>query len=126
MNTSTEQASGTLSYVSSTGDRIDRQVSLGLRQSSVVSDVIGTLFGITSDTVGFLLFTPVTGSYAITSRTYTTMSGPRGTFGTEVPVLAVSSALKAGQVRRIAALEDSSDATIAAARASTFRTNFGL
>ncbi|HEY8164601.1 MAG TPA: hypothetical protein VIF83_03510, partial [Gemmatimonadaceae bacterium] len=68
------------------------------------------------DSVGYLLFTPITGSFAITSRTYTTVGGGAATFGTGVPTLAASGALKAGAMQSIGSLEDS----------AAFRTNFGL
>lgn len=54
------------------------------------------------------------------------LSGQPKTFGTGVPTLAVASALKLGFIRAIAALDDSSVATVVAARPATFRTNFAL
>jgi len=115
-NTGSGSGSGTLRYVSRTGDDVSRQIALGARQSDVIHDVIGTLFGSTADSVGYLLFTPITGTFAITSRTYTTVGGGAATFGTGVPTLAASGALKAGAMQSIGSLEDS----------ATFRTNFGL
>ncbi|HEY8132704.1 MAG TPA: SCE4755 family polysaccharide monooxygenase-like protein [Thermoanaerobaculia bacterium] len=115
-NTGSGTGSGTLRYVSRTGDDVSRQIALGARQSNVIHDVIGTLFGSTADSVGYLLFTPITGTFAITSRTYTTAGGGAATFGTGVPTLAASGALKAGAMQSIGSLEDS----------AAFRTNFGL
>jgi hypothetical protein len=125
-NTSSEPASGTLRFVSRSGDDVSSQIALGARQSNIVHDVVGTLVGSTADSVGYLLFTPTSGSFAITSRTYTTAGGRLGTFGTGVPTLAASSALKAGAMQSIGSLEDSARATVLAARPATFRTNFGL
>jgi hypothetical protein len=115
-NTGSGTGSGTLRYVSRTGDDVSRPVALGARQSNVIHDVIGALFGSTSDSVGYLLFTPITGTFAITSRTYSTVAGGAATFGTGVPTLAASGALKAGAMQSIGSLEDS----------AAFRTNFGL
>ena len=115
-NTGSGAGSGTLRYVSRSGDDVSRQIALGARQSSVIHDVIGTLFGSTTDSVGYILFTPIAGTFAITSRTYTTVGGGAATFGTGVPALAASGALKAGAMQSIGSLEDS----------ATFRTNFGL
>ncbi len=124
-NTSATQSSGTLRFVSSAGTTADRQVTLGAHQSDVIADVIGSLFGLSS-TSGYLLFTPVTGTFAVTSRTYATVGSNPATYGTAVPALSTSAALKAGSLRAIAALEDSSLATVVAARPATFRTNFGM
>ncbi len=125
-NTGSAQASGTLRFYPRGGNPADRQITLGARQSNVVSDVIGTFFNAPNGSVGYLLFTPVTGTFVITSRTYTTVAGQAATFGTGVPTLAASGALKAGSLRPIGSLEDSSRATVVAARPATFRTNFGL
>jgi hypothetical protein len=125
MNTGTSQASGTLRYVASNGSTVDRQITLGSRQSNIINDVIGTLFG-QSSTAGYLLFTPVIGSFAATSRTYATVGDSPATFGSGVPALAAKDALKLGSIRAFAALDDASLATITAGRPATFRTNFGL
>ncbi len=62
----------------------------------------------------------------ITSRTYTTLSGQSATFGTAVPTLPLSYAIRAGQMRRIGGFEDASLSNVTTGRAGTFRTNFGL
>jgi hypothetical protein len=125
MNTGTATAGGTLRFVSSAGSTTDRQVTLGAHQSDNLADVIGTLFGLSS-TSGYLLFTPAAGTFAITSRTYATVGSNPATYGTAVPAMATSAALKLGALRAIASLEDSSIATVVAARPATFRTNFGM
>ena len=68
----------------------------------------------------------MTGEFAVTSRTYTTVAGQSSTFGTGVPAVPVSAGLKAGGLATIASLKDSAVATVQAARPATFRTNFGL
>lgn len=125
-NRGTTAASGTLRYISRAGEKMDRSISLGGKQTDVIADVIGTRFGVTDDSVGFLLFTPVTGSFAISSRTFTTLGGKPDTFGTGVPTLAAASALKTGGVRPIAGLADSTSSAVFAARPGTTRTNFAL
>jgi hypothetical protein len=125
-NTGTAPGSGALRFVSRTGSITDRQITLGPRQSTIVSDVIGTLFSQPSGTVGYLLFTPMASTFAATSRTYTTVTGQAGTFGTGVPTLPASGSFRAGSLRPVGPLDDSSRATVVAATPATFRTNFGL
>ncbi len=84
-NSGSSTASGTLRYVSRSGTTASQQITLGARQSNIISDVVGTTFNIKTDDVGYLLFTPVTGTFAMTSRTYTTVAGQAATFGTGVP-----------------------------------------
>jgi hypothetical protein len=126
MNTTSSAASGTLRFVSRSGEVIDRTINLGGRQSSNLGNVIGNLFGAASGSVGFMLFTPGSGSFVLTSRTYTTVIGQSATFGSGTPTIASSGTLKAGALRPIASLSDSSTATVTAGTPATFRTNFGL
>ncbi len=125
MNSGSGTASGTLRFITSAGSTNDRAVTLGAHQSTNLADVIGTFFG-QAATSGYLLFAPVTGTFAVTSRTYSTVGSNPATYGTAVPALALSAALRMGSFRAIAALEDSARATVVAARPATFRTNFGL
>ena len=127
MNTSTSSASGTLTYLPRGGTAINKTISLGAHQTSVIPDVVGTFFGQTSS-LGFLTFTPVTGTFAVTSRTFSTdTSGVKpGTFGTAVPAIANADALVPGSYRAIGALDDAAPATVLAGRPATFRTNMGL
>src|SRR6267143_5464349 len=105
MNTGSTFASGTLRYVSG-GVGIDQQISLAARQTNVFNDVVPTLFGKPAPTLGYLVFTPVNGTFAITSRTYATLPNEPGTFGSATPTVALSSALKNGSLRAIGSLED--------------------
>src|SRR6185369_4650800 len=77
-------------------------------------------------TTGYLTYIPSAGSLAISSRTFSTTGTSTATFGTGVPDLASSSALRAGGARPIAGLADASRSTVVAARPGTFRTNFAL
>jgi len=126
-NRDTTAARGTLQYYPRDGSApLSRPVSLAALQSMDYVDVVTTLFGVSTDTFGYLMFKPEAGSMAVTSRTYTTVSGGGATFGTGVPAMAVSSSLRSGSVKRIACLEDSSIATVVARRPATFRTNVGM
>ena len=126
MNRGSGTATGTISYLGRAGELVSKSVSLGSRQSMIISDIVGTLFGAADGSVGYITFTPLTGSFAVTSRTYTTVAGAPATFGTGVPALSSASALRRGEVRAIASLEDAALATVVAQRPATFRTNFGL
>lgn len=120
-------ARGALKYYPRDGSvPLRRTVSLPSLQSIDYTDVVTSLFGVTTDTVGYLMFEPESGSMAVTSRTYTTDSRGGGTFGTGVPALPLSASLTSGRIRKIAGLEDSSTATIVARRPATFRTNVGM
>jgi hypothetical protein len=125
MNTGSGQASGTLRFVSSAGNAVDRQITVGSRQTSLLGDVVGTLFGLSS-TSGYLLFTPVTGTFALSSRTYATVGDNPATYGAHVPAQATSASLKLGSVRAVGGIEDAALSSIIAGRPATFRTNFGM
>jgi len=125
-NTGSASASGSLEFFPRGGAPSTRMITLGGRQSTILNDVIGTFFGLPSGSVGYLLFTPTVGAFAITNRTYTTAAGSTGTFGSAAPVLAASGMLKAGSLRAIGSLQDASRATTVAATPATFRTNFGI
>jgi hypothetical protein len=119
-------ATGTLRFYSRTGEVVDQAITLGAQQSRAVNDVLVNLFGRTGDQVGYLEYTPSTGSVAITSRTYTTVQGQAATFGTGVPTLPESLAISRGELRRFGGIEDSSLDSINGQRPGTFRTNIGL
>lgn len=125
-NSSGGQGSGTLRFYPRGGNFVDRTITLGPLQTNIVTNVIGSLFGASSGSVGYLLFTPATGTFAITSRTYTTVAGSVATFGTHVPTLPAAGSMTVGALRAIGSLQDSAVATVMAARPATFRTNFGL
>ncbi|MEO8034033.1 MAG: hypothetical protein ABI837_06330, partial [Acidobacteriota bacterium] len=125
-NTGSTQGTGNLRFISRTGLVIDRTIALGGRQSTILGNVIGSLFGAPDGSVGYLLFTPASGTFVVTSRTYTTTIGQSATFGSGTPTIAASGALKAGSLRPIASLSDASVATLSAGTPATFRTNFGI
>ena len=125
-NTGSSSATGSLQYFPRGAASSSRQITLGARQSQTLSDVIGTFFGGASGSVGYLLFTPSAGAFAITNRTYTTVAGQAGTFGSAAPTLPASGSLTAGSLRAIGSLQDATRTTILAATPATFRTNFGI
>ena len=125
-NTGTSSASGSLQFFPRGGSPSTRQITLGARQSTILNDVIGMLFAAPSGSVGYLLFTPSAGSFALTNRTYTTVAGQSGTFGSAAPALPANGSMKAGSLRAIGSLQDATRATIVAKSPATFRTNFGL
>jgi len=126
MNTGSTAGSGTLRFYNRTGETIDRTITLNPLQTATYIDVTTTLFGIATPHVGYLVFTPASGTFVLTSRNYSTPVGSNATFGTAVPTLAVTSAIRPGQVRRIGGIEDASPDTIGAQRGATYRSNFGL
>jgi hypothetical protein len=125
-NRGTSSASATFRFVSRNGVQTDRTVTLAAKQTSVITDVIETLFNISGDAVGYLIFTPASGSFALTSRTFTTTGSPARTYSTGVPVVASASAIRSGGSRPIAGIADATRTTVNAARPGSVRTNFGL
>jgi hypothetical protein len=125
-NRESATATGTLAFVGRDGSRTERSISLGGKQTSIMNDVIASKFGIAGDAMGYLRFTPVTGNFAITSRTYATVGSKTATLSTGVPVIAAAAALKQGAVRPIAGLDDADRSTVVDAKAGTFRTNFAV
>jgi hypothetical protein len=126
MNTGSTAGSGTLRFYNRTGETIDRTITLNPLQTATYVDVTTGLFGITTPHVGYLVFTPASGTFVLTSRNYSTPVGSNATFGTAVPTLALTSAMRPGQVRRIGGIEDASPDTIGTQRGATYRSNFGL
>jgi len=136
MNTGTTAGVGTLRFYNRTGETIDKTINLNPLQTATYVDVTTTLFGITTPHVGYMVFTPSSGTFVLTSRNYSTPVGSNASFGTAVPTLSLSAALRSpqlisgtqfpGDIRRIGGIEDASPDTIAAQRGATFRSNFGL
>ncbi len=125
-NSGTGSGAGTLRFYPRGGSPTDQQITLGSHQTRVLTNVIGSLFNEPDGSVGYLQFTPSSGTFVMTSRTYTTAAGSVATFGTSVPTVPASSASPLGSLRAIGSLQDSSVGSITAQRPATFRTNFGL
>jgi hypothetical protein len=124
-NRATDTAIGSLRYVSRTGATAEQQINLASKETKIISDVI-TFLGVSGDTVGYLIFTPLSGSVAVSSRTFTTAGTKPDTFGSGVPAIATGAALRFGGTRPIAGLADAARTTVVAAKPATYRTNFGL
>lgn len=125
-NRGTTTATATLRYAPRGAPPIDMPINLGAKQSTILSDVIATLFGVTGDSIGYLKLTPSAGAFAVSARTYATVGSSAGTFGAAVPAVAAASALPNGALRSIAGLSDAARTTVLARRPGTSRTNFGL
>lgn len=125
VNSGTSPGSGTLRYTDSNGATFDRDLTLAAGQTLVYEDVTQSLFGIEANTVGYLRFTPGTGSLRMTSRTYNLVADG-STYGSGVPAQPLAAALSVGQRRRFGGIDDSALATINAGRPATFRSNVGL
>ncbi|MEO8217305.1 MAG: PKD domain-containing protein [Acidobacteriota bacterium] len=126
MNVGTNSGSGTLRFRSRTGSSFERVINLPQQQTLSFEDVLGGLFALTTDDVGYLEFIPSSGRFVLTSRTYTTLSGQNATFGAGVPTLLAGSGLKAGERKRFGGISDASLETVQAGTPGTFRTNLGL
>jgi hypothetical protein len=126
-NTQSLAGSATLRYRSRDGSSIERSVTINGRSTAVLNDIVTTLFGLTTDSLGFVQVVPAAGSkLAVGSRTYTTATGSAATYGTGVPAMAVSATMKAGDLRRLAGIDDAALSTINAAKPATFRSNLAL
>ena len=125
-NIGTTDATGTFEYIQRDGVTFSKPVSLKAGASVEYFDVVGSLFGAASGSLGYLIYTPDTGSVAATSRTYATVGNRPGTYGTGVPALPRGSSMRLGQSRQINGLEVSSVATVQSQKPASFRSNVGL
>jgi len=117
----------TLTYYPRGASEIVKTVSLGANQTRAISDVTETLFEVAGTSLGAIAALPASGTkFAITSRTYTASPGDPATYGTGVPTLPLSSALKAGQSQLFGGIEDVTLKTQLAKAGGTFRTNLAL
>ncbi len=127
MNTGAASTGATLTYYPRGAEAVTRVLTVAPKESRLINDIATTFFGSTTDSIGYVFVAAdAGGALAVTSRTYTTVDGKNATFGTGVPTLPGTGAMKAGDVRRIGGLEDSSLASVLAVRPTTFRTNFAL
>ncbi len=127
MNSGESSGSGTMRFHSRTGSVSEQNIELQTSQSRIINDVLVSIFGISGDDAGYITFTPTSGNFAITSRTYTTVAGEPATFGSGVPTLALDSGIRlGGETRRMGGINDAAAATVSARRPNTFRTNLIL
>lgn len=125
-NRSAAAAGGSFVFYDAGGTTATRELSLGPGESATLNDIVGSSFAGIGSGLGYLEFLPRDGGFSLSSRTFATTPGAPGTYGTGVPVLPRSAALRLGQSRTIAGLEVASQRTIAAAKPGTFRSNIGL
>lgn len=126
MNTGTGQAVGMLRYVPRGGTPIDKMITLGPRQSMILKDIATDFFGIATDSLGYIIFSPESGSFVVTSRTFATIGDATATFGTGVATLDGKQLLQLGDTLRMGGIEDASAQSIDSMSPGTFRTNFAL
>ena len=110
-----------------TGGTIEsKRVPLAARETAVLADVTAGFLSIPGRSLGYLVFTPESGTNAaVSARTYT-MNSSGGSYSSGVPVVNLASALKAGQSKRFGALDDASPGNVAKGAPATSRTNLGL
>lgn len=104
----------------------DVTITLEPGRTRVMTDALGSELGVPSGASGYLLFTPTSGSVAITSRTVSSAAGQQGFFGAAIPAVALSAGLGAGRSRQFTGIEDAAPATVASSKSGTFRSGFGL
>ncbi|MHB0971570.1 MAG: hypothetical protein ACYC7A_02915 [Thermoanaerobaculia bacterium] len=126
MNTGPSRGTVALRFITNAGATFDKELVLEPRETRVLPDIAGSFFAVPGDSLGFIIITPESGTFAVTSRTYTTLAASSAEYGTGVPTLPLSSAMRLGETRRIAGIDDASLQTILAHRPATFRTNLGL
>lgn len=122
----TGAASLRLRYLDRSGTSQERTVDIVPFGSVLYEDVTRTLFGIDGDALGYLVATPLSGSFHASARTYNLVAGSGATYGTSVPALPLAAAIGFGQSRRFGGVDDADDSTVAEGRPGTTRTNFGL
>lgn len=123
-NSGSNSATASLTYYPA---NVTKSITLGARQTRVIEDVTQTLFGVSGTSVGSIVLTPQGGGrFAASSRIYTASAGDPATYGTSVPTVALSSALKSGESRVFGGLEDTTLDTVGKQTGNTYRTNAGL
>lgn len=120
-------------FHSTAGPR-DATIELAPLETRILPDIIGSTFGFAS-AVGYLAVEPLAQDctagvpdcaikIAVCSRTYATVEGLPGTYGTAVPTVSVFAGLRRGQSKLLSAIEDIVPTRVAGP--GTFRTNIGL
>jgi hypothetical protein len=126
-NRGTGAATMTFTFIGRDGAKVSRSITISGHQTALLDNVIASTFGITSDTTGYIVLKPDPGnSFAVSSRTFSTVGAKTATFSSGVPVVAASSALTQGSSRPIGGLSDAGRNTVLEAKPGTFRTNFAL
>jgi Leucine-rich repeat (LRR) protein len=121
-NPSSTEAVVEIAFVGSNGSRRALEVVLPARSTKSWPDAVGTLSG--GSGAGSLAITPRRGSVVATARLGITEAC--GNCGAVLPVVPAGSGLRSGQRQRFSGIESASAATIAARKAGTSRTGFGI
>jgi len=120
---------GTLSltYYPGSGSPVTRSLTMASNQTRSFSDVAQSFFNVAGVSVGSIVTEPQSGSrFVVTSRTYTASATDPATYGTGVPTLPLSGALKSGQSQIFGGIEDANLKTQNAGAGNTYRTNLAL
>ncbi|HEU5161674.1 MAG TPA: hypothetical protein VFV54_00880, partial [Thermoanaerobaculia bacterium] len=130
-NGGSSPATATLRYrgtLSATGAPVssDRTVQLAAGETRRYEDVTRSLFQIDENTIGYIVLLPGGAAVRATSRTYNFVPATSATYGTSVPAIPASMAIRTGALRRIGGIDEAALATIQEARPATFRSNLGL
>ena len=104
----------------------DRSVQLAAGETRRFEDATRSLFEIDANTIGYFVVTTGSSGVRASSRTYNFVPDTSATFGTSVPAIPLSAAIRAGDLRRIGGIDESSLETLLEARPATFRSNLGL
>jgi hypothetical protein len=125
-NTDNVAGEAMLTYYPADKAPVSRSLALGAMQSTTLTAVATTFFGVEGQSVGWISVEPLQGSWQVSSRTYTQQDGDPATFGTGVATLGEEVALESGEYKVFGGLEDTTLETISSGRGATFRTNLGL
>lgn len=133
MNSGSVPASGTFKYYNRTGDVVSKPITLTPLETRVLEDVTTNFFGVTTDSVGFIIYNAASGNVVITSRNYTSKPGSAATYGTALPTLATVTpngsgfisgfGIRKGRTERLGGVEDS---MVGSTQPGTFRSSLGL
>ncbi|HSP14615.1 MAG TPA: hypothetical protein VLV78_07680 [Thermoanaerobaculia bacterium] len=114
-----------LTYHINGGGTIERSVTLQPRQTRLLDDIATGTFN-APGTIGWIMVSPSNGSLIVTSRTYNLVLSTAATFGSAVGTIAVSRALRPGQMQRFAGITDDTSSDVVAQRPATYRNNIGV
>jgi hypothetical protein len=114
--------------ISATGAPIivDKTVQLSGGETQRFVDVTRSLFGIQDFTIGYFTMAAESPEVRGTSRTYNFVPENSSTYGTAVPSIPLSAAIRTGGLRRIGGIDESALTTILEQRPATFRSNLIL
>ncbi len=116
-NPSATQVEAKVQVITASGQVSERDITVPSKKTITMSDVASP------GASGHIVVAPVRGQLVVSARDYRTAAG---TFGSAIPVISAGTGLRVGQSQIFADLEDSTAATVASAKPSTFRTSYGF